>query len=265
MGVVYGISRTWLTQTDAGISFSSPVQEGLVLNLDAGISTSYPGSGTTWTDLSASGNNGTLTNGPTYIGADGGSIVFDGSDDSVLLGSTSVISGDFTVEVWFEQTSYTPSALGNQRCLVGGNTFIGGADNCQFVIYDDGSIAIALNNAGIVLTPSTTGLITLNNWNQVIWTRTGSTITAYLNAVSRSSGTSSADVRVDRVGQIGTTGAQSKNFPGNISRVALYNRALSATEITRNYIALALRSGNPLIVTTGLVLNPGVPATRPKS
>jgi hypothetical protein len=54
------------------------ITDGLVLLLDAANSKSYPGTGTTWTDLSRSGNNGTLINGPTFNSGNGGSIVFDG-------------------------------------------------------------------------------------------------------------------------------------------------------------------------------------------
>jgi hypothetical protein len=61
------------------------VQDGLVLNLDAGNYLSYPRSGTTWTDLTGRGNNGPLTNGPTFSGGTTPSIVFDGSDDYVNL------------------------------------------------------------------------------------------------------------------------------------------------------------------------------------
>ena len=60
------------------------VRSGLVLHLDAARPASYPGSGTTWTDLSGQGNNGTLTNGPTYSSANGGSIVLDGTNDDVV-------------------------------------------------------------------------------------------------------------------------------------------------------------------------------------
>lgn len=49
------------------------VRSGLVLNLDAAEPASYPGTGTTWYDLSGNGNNGTLVNGPTYNSANGGS------------------------------------------------------------------------------------------------------------------------------------------------------------------------------------------------
>ena len=58
------------------------VTDGLVFAVDAANKKSYPGSGTTWTDLAGS-NDGTLTNGPTFDSGDGGSIVFDGTDDYV--------------------------------------------------------------------------------------------------------------------------------------------------------------------------------------
>ena len=59
----------------------SIVTNGLVLCLDAANSKSYPGSGTTWTDLSGRGNNGTLVNGVGYNSGNLGSLVFDGVDD----------------------------------------------------------------------------------------------------------------------------------------------------------------------------------------
>ena len=57
------------------------ITDGLVLCLDAGNTKSYPGSGTTWTDLSGNGNNGTLTNmdGANLDSANGGSFTFDGT------------------------------------------------------------------------------------------------------------------------------------------------------------------------------------------
>ena len=60
------------------------VTNGLVLNLDAGNTSSYIGSGTNWNDLSVSGNNGTLANGPLFNTGNGGNIVFDGVDDVVI-------------------------------------------------------------------------------------------------------------------------------------------------------------------------------------
>jgi hypothetical protein len=86
------------------------VTNGLVLALDAAKKDSYPGSGTLWRDISGNGNNGTLTNGPTFNSGNGGSIVFDGVNDYVQY-ETSLdpyISGnrDFTIELWvYKNTS----------------------------------------------------------------------------------------------------------------------------------------------------------------
>ena len=75
-----------IAPADAAISTN-----GLILHLDAGNSSSYsyPGSGTTWTDTSGNGFNGTLTNGPTYSSSNGGYFGFDGSNDYVNIGSIS--------------------------------------------------------------------------------------------------------------------------------------------------------------------------------
>ena len=84
------------------INGSPPVTAGLVLNLDAGNAASYPGSGTTWTDLSGNGRNGTLTGGPTYSSADGGSIVFDGTNDFVQC-SGSLTATAATFVIWMRR------------------------------------------------------------------------------------------------------------------------------------------------------------------
>ena len=56
------------------------VTDGLVLCLDAAIGKSYPGSGTTWYDLSGNGNNVSLINGPVFNTNNKGSFVFDSTD-----------------------------------------------------------------------------------------------------------------------------------------------------------------------------------------
>lgn len=94
----------------------SIVTNGLVLCLDAANPKSYPGSGTLWRDLSGKGNNGTLTNGPTYDSANSGGLVFDGVNDFVaipgaatttFLGWTplgSVGLSTMSIEIWFKST-----------------------------------------------------------------------------------------------------------------------------------------------------------------
>jgi hypothetical protein len=78
----------YVTQTDkvcVNRDYEGIITDGLIVNVDAGFTPSYPRSGATWYDVSGS-NNGTLTNGPTFSGD---SIVFDGVDDFVNLGNNS--------------------------------------------------------------------------------------------------------------------------------------------------------------------------------
>jgi len=83
------------------------VTDGLVLALDAADRNSYPGSGTTWSDMSGNGNNGTLTNGPTFSSANGGAIVFDGTNDYVLCSNiSSSINQNITISSWINFTIF---------------------------------------------------------------------------------------------------------------------------------------------------------------
>ena len=82
------------------------VTDGLLLSFDAANTKSYPKSGTTWSDLSGNGNTGTLTNGPTFNSANGGSIVFDGVDDYVnVANASSLNSSAQTISVWYNATT----------------------------------------------------------------------------------------------------------------------------------------------------------------
>ena len=108
MGITYGTST--LFQATKGI-----VQDGLVLNLDAGVNKSYPRNGTTWYDLSNTGN-GTLTNGPTFSRNNGGGIRLGSnptwwrSDWGRLYDFSVGVQGKyqgFTVEMWYKHPSTT--------------------------------------------------------------------------------------------------------------------------------------------------------------
>ena len=103
--VPYAISEFYGYNNEALPGF--PVTDGLILALDAGDSNSYPGFGNLWTNLFP-GNNGTLTNGPTFNGGNQGSIVFDGIDDYVNCGIISNApngTADRTIQVWVMDTS----------------------------------------------------------------------------------------------------------------------------------------------------------------
>ena len=78
------------------------VTDGLVLHLDAANKKSYPGNGTVWYDLSKNKRSGTLTNGPTFNSSNSGSVLLDGTNDYIDLGTsfTANFSTGTTVEIW---------------------------------------------------------------------------------------------------------------------------------------------------------------------
>lgn len=112
--------------TDSFMKIVRP--DRLLFHLDAAQLRSYGGSGTTWTDLTNKGKNGTLINGPTFSSLYGGAFSFDGVDDYVSLGTaSSSLAGpsDFTYIIWHRLVYF----LGDQTIVcvnkTDGNAWIG--------------------------------------------------------------------------------------------------------------------------------------------
>lgn len=79
------------------------LSNNLTFWIDASQIRSYPGTGTTWTDLTANANTGTLTNGPTFDSGNGGSIIFDGTNDYVVFNNVPAGANSttqFSVSMW---------------------------------------------------------------------------------------------------------------------------------------------------------------------
>ena len=251
MGLGHGNTPTWLNQTDSGRTFTSlnrVVQSGLVLNLDAGASISYPGSGTTWSDISGNGNTGTLTNGPTYNGANYGSIAFDGVDDYVTLTNASNqfdFPGDFTVGLWIYPTQYH---LTYQTML---DTYPGGVTNGWIFTTMNGSTpVISWYTQGSGWQASSTA-VTSNDWNYLLASRIGTTVRLYKNATQIYSHSDSSNIRGGTLNiGVGLDGSYGNVF-GRISNVQIYkDKGLTATEILQNYNALKGRFPTPPIPPT---------------
>ena len=254
MGVYAGVEKTWASQTNTGrthIATKGIVQSGLVLNLDAGVSASYPGSGTTWTNLIPGGVNGTLTNGPTYNSANGGSLVFDGVNDYGVLSNTSSLrqgAGDFTIEAWIYKTGATGgNAAGNTTIY--GTAWSGGSPAGAWILYANESSGTKINfaiwNTGIVT--STSSILT-NQWYHVVVSRIGTTVSLYINNVLEATATSSANANNSAypiyVGLYTDPFGFAGYFNGRIPIVRLYNgKGLTATEISQNFNALRSRFG----------------------
>ena len=242
MGAFAGPADWWTDGTNDGrthIATKGVVQSGLVLNLDTGVSSSYPGSGTTWTDLSGQGNTGTLTNGPTYSSSNGGSLIFDGVDDYILTSTINhnIGTGDFSYTVWFYATSLR--AVGATLCA-----FIGNGDYSPTFGFDLNNYSNQLGFywmgwRGFGSVPS------LNQWNYGVMTRTSGIISGYLNGnicPTTYNVNFSMSNSQNVIGRSGVNYAPDV-FKGNIAQVSIYNRALTASEIQQNFNALRGRFG----------------------
>jgi hypothetical protein len=220
-----------------GLSHSpSLVMNGLVLALDAANTKSYPGSGTTWTDLSGSGNTGTLTGGPTYSSVDGGSIVFDGSNDYAQI-SGSITTSAATFIAWIRRNGSQDTYDG---IISSRGTSVTGM---QF--YSSNQLGYIWNNAVNTYTWNSGLTVPDLAWCMVAVSVTSTTATAYLcqsggitsatNTVSHTS-TVIDDIRIGQE-EIG------RYYTGNIAQASIYNRALSAAEVSQNFNALRGRYG----------------------
>jgi hypothetical protein len=221
------------------------VTQGLVLDLDAAKRDSYVGTGNAWNDISGNRNNGTLINGPTFNSGNGGSIVFDGSNDYVnqtiynpneLIPAT---SNNFTIDVWFNMTS-NPTDTG---FLIPGLFSIGQGSTSTFQFISFGP----LPNRTLKLrwfdgtqngkTGST--VLALNQWYNITCSVSAGVILFYINSIVETSyagnNLTNRTLVSNALYQLGD--AYYGKFTGLIPIVKVYNRALTSQEILQNYNA----------------------------
>ena len=229
----------YATQTDKvcfNIDYPAVVTNGLVLNLDAGFTPSYSRSGTTWYDVSLSGNTGTLTNGPTFNSADGGSIVFDGVDDRVILNSTVTLVGPFTWSIFCKSNLMTESQ--NRQVYLSGNIIFEQSDYDTFFIFNFAGVSINLELPG--------GLIPQGTFYQATLVRKlDNTFDFYYNGVKqtlRGGGNIQTSLEMT-INTIGSVSGGGRFWNGNISIVNIYNRLLTDQEILQNFNAQKSRFG----------------------
>ena len=260
MGTSYGINPYWAATTDKGrthIATSGIVQDGLVFNLDAGVSSSYSGTGTTFADLAAN-QNLALTGSPTYSSTDGyGAIVFNGSNWATATGlSTSsplAVTNNFTIEQVFKPTGYQASnyyGLTNMLVMKGGAstynyaTQITNATTFSFIkrTSPEGlqshnfTVPSMTNNINVV------SMVIENGNNTSI-----DTIKCYVNGVyigvQNINGAIITAVDNDPVylGSLG--GTANTGFIGSYYACRVYNIALTEAQVKRNYNAMKGRYG----------------------
>jgi hypothetical protein len=221
-------------------NFAGPriVSDGLVLYMDAANPNSYNFStALTWRDISRNRNNGTLVNGVGYSSANGGNLIFDGSDDFVqCLGSFTVTAATFVT--WIRRN-------GNQDTY-DGILFSRGTNTTGMNFFSSNQLGYHWNDASNTYTWNSSLTVPDLTWCMCAISVTSNSATAYLcqstgltiatNSVSHTS-TILDDIK------IGQDDSGGRFFTGNIAQAQIYNCALSQAEITRNFNATRGRFG----------------------
>lgn len=200
------------------------ITTGLLVNLDANNTTSYPGTGTTWTDLSGNANHATLQNGVSFsTGNNGGYLGFDGVNDIVQsINLSSYVN--FTIEIWL----YDTRSAGERDIL----TYNGIAGSYLFngtTFRTDG------DNLG-ARTYSSVGQPPLNTWYRFCITKSAN---LYINQTKY---TGSGNDRSYGILSLGDSRINNR-LNGRIALVKIYDRALTDLEIQQNFNASKARFG----------------------
>ena len=229
------------------------VTNGLILDLDAAKRDSYPGSGTTWNDISGNRNNGTLINGPTFDADNGGSIVFDGVDDYTNLGDVLDLgTNNLTINAWI---NLSPSPNTDMyifsKSLFGAQSYRYG-----FSVSQTKLLTFFQGNGGSDVIPRGITVLSTNTWYMVTTViNRSSNILMYINGVQESfTGSNTVSqwnnlnfqsTNPSRVGSYTTSNNTGANlfFKGKIASLQVYFKALSATEILQNFNATKGRYG----------------------
>lgn len=225
------------------------VKDGLVLHLDPSNSRSYGGSGSTWSDLSASNNHATLTVTPTYNGSNG--LVFNGTTHYGSIPSVSGVT-DFTntqkysIEVWFRPSNGQVNS-GEAELLEKWNK--NNESRYPFTIrYNEGasSMSVACYDGTTYKYVTVTGF-PVNTWKQLVgvFDFVGKTLTVYRDGVSVGSASLVGINQVSNTSPIAiatrltSTGGPQTGimFKGTIGKIRIYNKVLTSSEILKNFNA----------------------------
>lgn len=225
----------------------SIVTDGLVFYVDAGNGLSYPGSGTTWTDLVGSVSLSENGN-PTHNSSNGGYFVYDGTDDW-HNGTGSLSGAEITVECWFKLntlSSPTRQSLfssitttdSDRRFLLN----LESDEKPRVVFWTNDSA----DTTDLVILKSSSTTVSAGTWYHLAGTydsTNGSKL--YVNGSLDSSSSTVLSAALGSGANI-RVGARALSSPdvlvnGNISSCKAYNRVLSAAEIAQNYNALKNR------------------------
>ena len=232
-----------------GLSHSPKiVTNGLVLALDAANNKSYPRSGTTWTDLSNTGKNLTLTNGPTFSAANLGSIVFDGTNDYASVNPVSAFN-IYCISMWFKPTTIINSTSA-YKVLIHFKSSIG-----KYIFFGDSTTRVVNEYITIVQEPGDKrtavndgGSLSAGVWYNIVFNYESSQYNIYINNTLKSTTIGSSTGNVPLITDpdfiyLNSYEGTSGYLDSSLSMCMIYNRSLTAAEMLQNYNATKGRFG----------------------
>jgi hypothetical protein len=235
------------------------VTQNTILYLDAGQTASYPGTGTTWSDLSVQDNDATLS----FVTYSSGYLTFNGSSSGGLL-TSSKYNVSYSGKTIFV-SAYLEAHMTNAtfRSFLGSSA---GTRNFNFYLYRDGFGNYQLHySAGGVGGFSSTIAITPGTWFTAALTHTtGGLGTYYFNGVA--AGTENYTFNQYLAGSTENVGKSDNFWYGRLAVIAVYKTVLSASEILGNhrstlttdgfiYTNFASTTGLTLVSTDGVIAN----------
>jgi hypothetical protein len=224
----------------AGNVAPNMVTDGLLLYLDASNSKSYVSGSTTWNDLTPNLNYGTLTNGPTFNSANGGNIVFDGTNDYVAITNppTDLInwySGNYTIQCWFNGSTFTNGSNGGSS-LCGNADPTTSAEYWSFGPINTGKIKWYYYS-GVINNILSNSTVLTNKWYNIVFTKISNTLTIYINGLLDISTTLSVTPQSGSSYPFTIGSVANGRFNGKVSSLCIYTKGLTAAEVLQNYNA----------------------------
>ena len=232
----YGLNGFWLplNNTSTGSIDSS---SNLKLHLDASDSSSYGGSGTTWSDLTSNNNDGTISVANYLSSTNGGVFDFDGSNDKIDFGQASNIipaSSDFSAEIWVNAKSLP----NNYFAVIGQTTSVtpyGG-----FMIYHNhpnNTWGAAINKSGAWVSLGSSKSAVIGEWVHLTQTYDGNKLRLYANGVLVLDSTQVGALAYGSNNSL-TIGLNDNVYaPVKVAQARVYTKALTAQEVITNYRA----------------------------
>lgn len=226
------------------------VTDGLLLYLDAANVKSYPGSGTTWNDLSANSNTGTLLNGPTFVDGNGGSVQFDGVNDyvsSISIPYPTTWSDPFTLEVWLKvDTGITWYKSGSGTNILGRGSYGGSIGIFRSSV--DNQVIFWVRTSSNIFSIST--MVSRDIFHNIVGVWDGIDTARIYNNGELINSTTSTNISGApnggsylTMGNIAFGGTNGGYGAGNLSISKVYNRALTSQEVLQNFNATKSRYG----------------------